>query len=150
MIHVIIIIYIIIVFKELIYLLLSQANNQTSLILLLRSKISLVTRDFGFAWQTNHAFCAHPTDHPVICLHDRVIFVWPCNGYAWKKQNKTTNIKKNIENFIGVSNRHKQSHMRNRDCLNVIFQDMGNKYWVANWTIERCFSPYKGFSPVEW
>ena len=36
--------------------------------------------------------------------------------------------------------------LRKKDCWKFIFQDMGNRYWVANWTSERCFSPFKGSS----
>ena len=96
------------------YFLFNQANNLISHVLWLRVKISLATQEFGIALQTNHAVCAKPLDHPVICLPDSQEWFsidLETVIYAWKKtkqnkQNKTTN-KKEYKNLIGLSNRQK-------------------------------------------
>ena len=98
------------------YFTFNQANNLISNVLWLRVKITLATQEFGIALQTNHAVCAKPLDHPVICLPDsqeRVSIDLETVIYAWKKQtkqnnkqNKTTN-KKEHKNLISLSNRQK-------------------------------------------
>ena len=61
----------------------------------------------------NHAVCAKPLDHPVVCLPDsQESFSIDLETviYAWKKQTnkaKQQQQKKEYKNMIGLSNRQK-------------------------------------------